>query len=191
MKRVDLIKNILPAMLVGALAIATMSGCAKKEADEQVAIEDMQGEKTEATEETDAEDADNQVKTSIDSEKSETSASTAEIPDCLVGTWQRSSIGYEYNGELQPEYYVQFTAETVDYGHMKDGSFAIEYSDKIHSVEKVENGGVKVQAENSEGKQYTYQTAEGDKTVLEYYSTWDENDFANAYSGGSSLSIAE
>lgn len=46
----------------------------------------------------------------------------------------------------------------------------------------------RVKAESANGVQYTYQTAEGDADVLEYYETWNEDDFSEMYRGGASLS---
>ncbi len=42
--------------------------------------------------------------------------------------------------------------------------------------------------EKTGGIQYTYQTAEGDADILEYYETWDEENFSEMYRGGASLS---
>jgi hypothetical protein len=71
---------------------------------------------------------------------------------------------------------------------MKDGAFALDHSDKISEIEKKAGVEYKVKAESDSGVQYTYQTAEGDTDVLEYYETWNEDDFAEMYRGGASLS---
>ena len=109
--------------------------------------------------------------------------------DILIpGTWQTASIGYVDGDDMQPEYYVQFTETEVNYGHMKDGAFALDHSDKISEIEKTADDEYKVKAESANGVQYTYQTAEGDADVLEYYETWNEDDFPEMYRGGASLS---
>lgn len=102
------------------------------------------------------------------------------------GTWQTASIGYIDGDDMQPNWYVVFTGSTVDYGHKKNGEFVLDHSDKISNSEKTSNG-VKIQAQTSDGAQYTLKTAEGDADTLEYYSTWEESSFADSYSGSSSL----
>ncbi|MDO5445514.1 MAG: hypothetical protein Q4F31_07830 [Eubacteriales bacterium] len=104
------------------------------------------------------------------------------------GTWQTATMGYEADGTMEPEHYVQFTDTEILYGRLKDGKFVPEYSDKISLLEEAAAGRIKVQAESSNGGQYTYQTSEGDDTVLEYYETWKEEDFPEMYRGGASLS---
>ena len=117
---------------------------------------------------------------------------TEEITDDLAlaipGTWQTASVGYMNGEDMQPEYYVQFTEAEVNYGHMKDGAFALDHSDKISEIEKNADDEYKIKAESAGGIQYTYQTAEGDADILEYYETWDEEDFSEMYRGGASLS---
>ena len=109
--------------------------------------------------------------------------------DILIpGTWQTASIGYVDGDDMQPEYYVQFTATEVNYGHMKDGAFAVDHSDKISEIEKTDSGEYKVKAESANGVQYTYQTSEDDSEVLEYFESWNEDDFSEMYRGGASLS---
>ena len=107
----------------------------------------------------------------------------------IPGTWQTVSIGYDVDGELQPEYYVRFDSEEIVYGHMKDGDFVPDHTDVISSLEKTEAGGYRVQAQAENGVRYTYQTAEEDDSILEYYETWDENAFSDNYSGGASLML--
>jgi hypothetical protein len=109
----------------------------------------------------------------------------------IPGTWQTASIGYEDGDEIQPEYYVEFTKTDVKYGHMKDGDFVVDHSDKISELEKTADGEYKVKAESANGVQYTYRTAEGDADVLEYYETWNEDDFSEMYRGGASLTITK
>ena len=109
----------------------------------------------------------------------------------IEGTWQTVSMGNEEDGILQPEYYVQFTDSGIDYGHMKDGEFVLDHSDKISSLEELATGKYRVQAESSNGVQYTYQTSESDNDILEYYETWNEEDFSSLYSGSASLNKVE
>ena len=109
----------------------------------------------------------------------------------IPGIWQTVSIGYVDADSMQPEYYVRFTDSEIQYGHMKEGEFSLEYSDKISTIEVTTGGGFRVQAENANGVKYTYQTSEDDSMLLEYYGTWDENEFAENYSGSSSLTSCE
>ena len=111
-------------------------------------------------------------------------------PDSLSvpGTWQTASIGFSDDGTMQPEYYVRFADSDILYGHLNDGQFVLDHSDKIVSLEASATGGIRVQAEASNGVQYTYQTSESDDNVLEYYETWREGDFPETYRGGASLS---
>lgn len=106
----------------------------------------------------------------------------------IKGTWETGSIGYEADdGTVQPLYYVQFTDSEINYGHMKEGKFVSEYSDKICLMEETGDSRYRVQAEASNGGKYTYQTCETDKDTLEYYDAWDEKEFPEKYSGGASL----
>lgn len=109
----------------------------------------------------------------------------------IPGTWQTASIGYVDGDDMQPEYYVQFTETEVNYGHIKDGAFAVDHSDKISEIERTADDEYKVKAESANGVQYTYQTSEGDADVLEYYETWNEDDFSEMYRGGASLTITK
>ena len=109
----------------------------------------------------------------------------------IPGIWQTVSAGYDYEDSIQPEYYVRFTDSEIQYGHMKDGGFSLDYSDKINTIKLIDDGGFRIQAENSAGFKYTYQTSEQDSTILDYYGTWDENEFIETYSGSSSLISCE
>ncbi len=125
-------------------------------------------------------------------ETEETSAesehdSKKDIPEELKGIWETGSNGYEYYGTPQAEYYVRFDDGIISFGHMKDDEFLLEYYDIIQSLEKTRWGGYRIQAEASNGNQYTYQTSEEDPNVLDYFYTWDEDEFMDKYSGGSSL----
>ncbi len=106
----------------------------------------------------------------------------------VSGTWQTASMAYEADGTVYPEYYVRFTDSEIIYGHMKGSDFAADHSDKITLLEKTSSGGLKVQAESSGGVRYTYLTSESDPDILEYYETWEEESFPDAYRGGASLS---
>ena len=106
----------------------------------------------------------------------------------ITGTWQTASMVTSDDETISPEYYVQFTDSSINYGHMKDGEFVLAYSDQITILDETAAGGFIVQAESSNGIQYTYQTCESDNDVLEYYETWNEEDFPQMYKGGASLS---
>ena len=116
---------------------------------------------------------------------------TVEGQVVIPGTWQTVSIVMTDDDNMEPEYYVQFTGSDVIYGHMSDGNFVQEYTDKIFASEKLASGGYMIKAMNSSGIEYTYLTSESDDTILEYYETWDEFDYANKYFGGASLSKCE
>jgi len=105
----------------------------------------------------------------------------------ISGTWQTASMGYADDGSMSPEYYVRFTESGILYGHLKDGQFVLDHSDQIVSIENITAGRYKVQAEASNGVQYTYRTSESDENILEYYETWREEEFAETYRGGASL----
>ena len=112
---------------------------------------------------------------------------TGSSANMIPGMWQTASMGYEYYGTLQPEYYVQFTNSEIIYGHMKNGAFAPDHSDRIIRLDEIAPGEFKVQAESSNGAHYTYLTCESDHDVLEYYGTWSEEEFPETYSISSSL----
>ena len=116
---------------------------------------------------------------------------TVEGQVVIPGTWQTVSIVMTDDENMEPEYYVQFTGSDVIYGHMSNGNFVQEYTDKIFASEKLASGGYMIKAMNSSGIEYTYLTSESDDTILEYYETWDEFDYADKYYGGASLSKCE
>ena len=103
-----------------------------------------------------------------------------------TGTWQTATMIYQDDGNVVPEYYVQFTDAEVIYGHLQDGTFVSDHADKIDNVAQTANG-VRVQVQASNGGQYTFRTCETDVGVLEYYETWDEQAFAEMYRAGASL----
>ncbi|MCR5138493.1 MAG: hypothetical protein K6C12_15600 [Oscillospiraceae bacterium] len=115
-------------------------------------------------------------------------ASNGSSQKMIPGTWQTASMGYEYYGTYQPEYYVQFTNSEIIYGHMKNGEFIPDHTDRIIRLEEIVPGKFKVQAESANGTHYTYLTSESDNSVMEYYGTWSEEEFPETYSVGASLS---
>ena len=121
-------------------------------------------------------------------EKTSEAETTADQDLYISGMWQTASVGYMDGEDMQPEYYVEFTGESVNYGHMKDETFVLDHSDKISELEKTAEGKYKVKAESADGIQYTFQSAEDDEDILEYYETWNEEDFSEMYRGGASLS---
>jgi hypothetical protein len=164
------VKNIL---ISGALMMTVIAGCGKT--NDTASTAGAAEEAVAVTEDTDA--AEN-----VDATE------TAEPLPVISGTWQTASIVSEEDGSAYPEYHVQFTDTAIQYGHMKDGEFVPDHSDQIVIYEEVSEGCFKVKAESAKGVQYTYQTSESDKDVLEYYETWNEDEFADKYSGGASLS---
>ena len=96
-------------------------------------------------------------------------------------------MGYEYKGEFLPEYHVRFTDSEVNYGHIINDTFEPDHSNKIVSMQEIAPGRYRIQAETSSGGQYTYQTDENEPDILNYYETWNESDFPDAYRGGASL----
>ena len=114
-----------------------------------------------------------------------------EAASSIPGTWQTASMATGDDDEGQPEYYVQFTDSEIQYGHMENDEFTLDHADAIKSLEQTDNGGYKVQAESSTGVQYTFMTSEDDSNTLEYYETWNEDEFSETYSGSASLSKAE
>ncbi len=105
----------------------------------------------------------------------------------LPGIWATASVGYEYYGTSQAEYYVRFVDSRIEYGHLKDDEFIPEYSDTVSLFEKTGTDRYLIKAETDKGLQYTYETCEDDTDVLQYYETWNEDDFHKMYRGGASL----
>ncbi len=106
----------------------------------------------------------------------------------VPGTWQTASMRTMDGGTMAPEYHVRFTDTEILYGYLKDSSFVFDHADGIFRLEENAAGGFTLQAEASNGVRYTYRSSESDSSVLEYYETWDENAFPEAYRGGASLS---
>ncbi len=48
-------------------------------------------------------------------------------------------------------------------------------------------GKYNIQAETIGGSRYTYRTNKDDNDILEYYETWNEEEFPKKYRGGASL----
>ena len=71
-----------------------------------------------------------------------------EQTNAVPGTWQTNSMVNAEDGSMGPTYLIQFTATEIKYGHMKDGAFVEEYSDKISHLEKTIEGKFLVQAES-------------------------------------------
>ena len=70
---------------------------------------------------------------------------------------------------------------------MKGSEVVLDHSDIISLMEKTPLGGFMVQAQSAGGVKYTYQTSSSDSTVLEYFETWNEEEFSDMYRGGASL----
>ncbi len=125
--------------------------------------------------------------TTINLESTATGDNENSNDSIIEGMWETASNGWEYDGEIQPQYYVTFADDKINYGHMKDGEFVLEYSDEIDTFSTTDKGGYKVQATASNGTQYTYQSSEETEDILEYYGTWNEDEFGDTYSGSASL----
>ncbi len=102
-------------------------------------------------------------------------------------TWYTASVVTDANGNSRPEWEVRFAEDAIEYGYDNGETFVLDHSDKICSLERISEHGFIVQAETASGVQYTYRTAESDETILEYYGTWDEKEYADNYSGSASL----
>ncbi len=105
----------------------------------------------------------------------------------VPGTWQSASVA-EKDGKSEPEFYVRFTRTEIQYGHMNEGEFVNDRSDKISRIDRNIEGYYLIQAESAKTGKYTFKTSKDDTGIMEYYTTWDENEFADKYVGGSSIS---
>ena len=140
-----------------------------------------------------------QTEPSADADKAKTSAkptetSSAETTDvsangdiAVPGTWQSASVA-EKDGKSEPEFYVKFTRTEIQYGHMTDGEFVNDRSDRISRIDRNIEDYYLIQAESAKTGKYTFKTSKDDTGIMEYYTTWDENEFADKYVGGSSIS---
>ena len=102
-------------------------------------------------------------------------------------TWFTASMVTDADGNSRPEWEVRFFEDAIEYGYVENDKFVLDHSDKICSLEQISEHGFIVQAETEDGAQYTYKTSEDDETILEYYGTWDEKEYADNYSGSASL----
>lgn len=122
-------------------------------------------------------------------EESKAEETDTDVSVDISGTWQSATIA-DIEKEYPAEFYVQFTETEIQYGSMTDeGEFTLDHSDKVNSCEVSESGIVKVKAESANGVQYTYMTSEDDATVMEYYETWNEEEFSSTYSAGASIML--
>ena len=177
-------KNRLIKIFISGLVMMTViAGCGKTNDAASPAVADATSPAVADA----ASPAGADAKTAVVAETADATEAATPFP-VIDGTWQTASIVSEEDGSAYPEYHVQFTDTAIQYGHMKDGEFVPDHSDQIVIYEEISEGRFKVKAESSKGVQYTYQTSESDKDVLEYYETWDEAEFADKYSGGASLS---
>lgn len=106
----------------------------------------------------------------------------------LDGMWATASMVPDENGDVQPEWYVEFVGYAINYGHMDGDEFVVDHSDDVQLQMSDSAGNLFVQAETADGIQYTYKISDDDKDVLEYYETWNEDEYADTYSGSASLS---
>ena len=186
-------KKAIAAALTAVMALG-IAGCSNNntessKASETTTVTESQTETSEET--TTAETSETETETEKETETettTEASETSEETSDAVTvpGTWQTVSIGAADDAGA-PVHYVQFAAKEINYGKMKGGKFELEYSDKISRIEEISKGRFLVQAESSRGTQYTYRTAETDSDVMEYYASWNEDEFADTYSAGESL----
>ncbi len=103
-------------------------------------------------------------------------------------SWSTSSMVPDESGIISAEWVVEFEDMMIHYGHVVDGEFVVDHTDIIRYLEQYGEHSFKIEAESANGVQYTYMTSENDENILEYYETWDEDKYADTYSGGASLS---
>ena len=185
-------KKIL-ILSLSAVLVLGIAGCQANQeatlttqaADIQIATESQ----TEATSETSDAKTKSSEKTAESSkaETTETSAVTASME--VPGTWKSASVVEKEGEQAQPEFYVRFTRTEIQYGHMSaEGEFVNDRSDKITRLDMNIEGRFLIQAESTKAGKYTFKTSENDLGVMEYYTTWNEEEFADKYVGGSSIS---
>ena len=185
-------KKIL-ILSLSAVLVLGIAGCQANQeatlttqaADIQIATESQ----TEATSETSDAKTKSSEKTA-ESSKAETTETTAVTASMEVpGTWKSASVVEKEGEQAQPEFYVRFTRTEIQYGHMSaEGEFVNDRSDKITRLDMNIEGRVLIQAESTKAGKYTFKTSEKDLGVMEYYTTWNEEEFADNYVGGSSIS---
>ena len=166
----------LPLMLLLTTFALSAVSCGQKNKDVFEELEEVIGDDGPASDyiSSDADDNSADLVSALHDSKSK-----------LEGRWQTASMSYEDDGSMQPEYYVEFTDSEIKYGHLKDEEFVVDHVDKIEAL--LLGSKCKIQATSSTGVKYTYQTSESDENVLEYYETWNENNFSEMYRGGASL----
>ena len=187
-------KKILILPLAALIAFGIAGCTAGKETiettsqapDAQVTTSDIETEAPSDSSESSSE-AETTEKPSESSTEDTTEKNADGVELAIPGTWQAASIVTK-DDKAEPEFYVQFTKTEICYGHMTDGQFVKEYSDKILRFDKTIDGSYLVQAESAKAGRYTFKTSENDKTIMEYYSTWEDAEFADKYIGGSSIS---
>lgn len=102
--------------------------------------------------------------------------------------WSTSSMVPDALGNISAEWVVEFEDMMIHYGHVVDGEFVVDHTDIIRYLEQYGEHSFRIKSETASGVQYTYKTSENDENILEYYETWDEDKYADTYSGGASLS---
>jgi hypothetical protein len=103
-------------------------------------------------------------------------------------SWSTSSMVPDESGIISAEWVVEFEDMMIHYGHVVDGEFVVDHTDIIRYLEQYGEHSFRIKSETASGVQYTYKTSENDENILEYYETWDEDKYADTYSGGASLS---
>lgn len=182
-------KRIL-ILSLSAVLVLGMAGCqANQEATLATQAADIQIA-TESQNETAPEESKDNSKSSVkptETSSAETTDVSANGDIAVPGTWQSASM-VEKDDKSQPEFYVRFTRTEIQYGHMTDGEFVNDRSDKISRLDRNIEGYYLIQAESAKTGKYTFKTSKDDTGIMEYYTTWDENEFADKYVGGSSIS---
>ena len=187
-------KRIL-ILSLSAVLVLGIAGCQANQeatlttqaADIQIATESQTSETTKSGED------DSKNKTSVkpagkaSETPTETTVNTASVT--VEGTWQSASVTEKEDNKSVPEFYVRFTRHEIQYGHMsEDGEFVNDRSDKITRFDVTIEGRFLIQAESQKAGKYTFKTSENDLGIMEYYTTWNEAEFADNYVGGSSIS---
>lgn len=170
--------------LVLTITALSMMSCGKKEKDIAETIEEIYDDG--------ADGGSTSVYISPDADQDTIDGLISSIKDYnaqLDGRWQTASMSYEADGSMQPEFYVEFNEHEIKYGHLKDDEFVADHADKIESMLFGEK--CVIQATSQNGVKYTYRTSESDSNILEYYETWSEEEYPDAYRGGASLSRCE
>lgn len=177
-------KDMRRVALILVLAVTTLTAvsCGKREKEKEIAEEIEEIYK----------DGPTSVYISPDADQDTIDGLISSIKDYnaqLDGRWQTASMSYEADGSMQPEFYVEFNEHEIKYGHLKDDEFVVDHADKIESMLFGEK--CVIQATSQNGVKYTYRTSESDSNILEYYETWNEEEYPDAYRGGASLSRCE